>query len=164
MIRRPPRSTLFPYTTLFRSLCAADTMKMNVIAPDHMTDSITQTKLATTEKLSAPANTTLLSRQRDSLYNNAAFFTLLLLFFSKQAANRRASYRKKRRHGTFAKDYSRACNYRCTADKGLYGTQNNPRRHRHDFYLQNRYEDALLDEKYAPPLIDCLQRDRKSVV
>src|SRR3989442_12064695 len=23
MIRRPPRSTLFPYTTLFRSLCAA---------------------------------------------------------------------------------------------------------------------------------------------
>src|SRR2546428_6992389 len=24
MIRLPPRSTLFPYTTLFRSLCAAD--------------------------------------------------------------------------------------------------------------------------------------------
>src|SRR2546421_11310954 len=24
MIRRPPRSTLFPYTTLFRSLCLAD--------------------------------------------------------------------------------------------------------------------------------------------
>src|SRR5256885_5110692 len=24
MIRRPPRSTLFPYTTLFRSHCAAD--------------------------------------------------------------------------------------------------------------------------------------------
>src|SRR3712207_8218515 len=24
MIRRPPRSTLFPYTTLFRSDCAAD--------------------------------------------------------------------------------------------------------------------------------------------
>src|SRR2546430_10271734 len=24
MIRRPPRSTLFPYTTLFRSLCASD--------------------------------------------------------------------------------------------------------------------------------------------
>src|SRR2546429_6006153 len=26
MIRRPPRSTLFPYTTLFRSLCDADTL------------------------------------------------------------------------------------------------------------------------------------------
>src|SRR2546426_3740692 len=25
MIRRPPRSTLFPYTTLFRSLCAMQT-------------------------------------------------------------------------------------------------------------------------------------------
>src|SRR5689334_24356638 len=24
MIRRPPRSTLFPYTTLFRSICASD--------------------------------------------------------------------------------------------------------------------------------------------
>jgi len=24
MIRRPPRSTLFPYTTLFRSMAAAD--------------------------------------------------------------------------------------------------------------------------------------------
>src|SRR5256885_3599548 len=24
MIRRPPRSTLFPYTTLFRSFCATD--------------------------------------------------------------------------------------------------------------------------------------------
>src|SRR5260221_7539165 len=24
MIRRPPRSTLFPYTTLFRSLCTGD--------------------------------------------------------------------------------------------------------------------------------------------
>src|SRR3712207_6864748 len=27
MIRRPPRSTLFPYTTLFRSLCATLTEK-----------------------------------------------------------------------------------------------------------------------------------------
>src|SRR3712207_7095106 len=28
MIRRPPRSTLFPYTTLFRSRSAADTPRM----------------------------------------------------------------------------------------------------------------------------------------
>src|SRR5258708_25563999 len=26
MIRRPPRSTLFPYTTLFRSVCMAETL------------------------------------------------------------------------------------------------------------------------------------------
>src|SRR5258705_2999108 len=27
MIRRPPRSTLFPYTTLFRSLCTSDSWR-----------------------------------------------------------------------------------------------------------------------------------------
>src|SRR2546430_4798098 len=30
MIRRPPRSTLFPYTTLFRSLCRHDVQPGNV--------------------------------------------------------------------------------------------------------------------------------------
>src|SRR5260370_34132626 len=36
MIRRPPRSTLFPYTTLFRSLMQADTTQFggNVLFPD----------------------------------------------------------------------------------------------------------------------------------
>src|SRR2546430_8530922 len=33
MIRRPPRSTLFPYTTLFRSLQQAARLR----TPDHMT-------------------------------------------------------------------------------------------------------------------------------
>src|SRR2546430_10378828 len=32
MIRRPPRSTLFPYTTLFRSLCAL-AIPSNVVVP-----------------------------------------------------------------------------------------------------------------------------------
>src|ERR1039457_7355390 len=31
MMRRPPRSTLFPYTTLFRSVCAAAGTRPNVI-------------------------------------------------------------------------------------------------------------------------------------
>src|SRR3712207_8035670 len=30
MIRRPPRSTLFPYTTLFRSLRSSETMRATV--------------------------------------------------------------------------------------------------------------------------------------
>src|SRR2546423_4052753 len=35
MIRRPPRSTLFPYTTLFRSLDVADTFaKTTVVSTD----------------------------------------------------------------------------------------------------------------------------------
>src|SRR2546427_1067094 len=32
MIRRPPRSTLFPYTTLFRSVCAVDAASHQHIA------------------------------------------------------------------------------------------------------------------------------------
>src|SRR3989454_9957902 len=40
MIRRPPRSTLFPYTTLFRSLVAAwhilrDGVEYRDLGPDH---------------------------------------------------------------------------------------------------------------------------------
>src|SRR2546429_642826 len=35
MIRRPPRSTLFPYTTLFRSVARADVVrKAHVVADD----------------------------------------------------------------------------------------------------------------------------------
>src|SRR3712207_7862382 len=34
MIRRPPRSTLFPYTTLFRSGLAEDVRNVVVVAPD----------------------------------------------------------------------------------------------------------------------------------
>src|SRR3712207_8122750 len=35
MIRRPPRSTLFPYTTLFRSRCGP-TMEWDTAAGDHI--------------------------------------------------------------------------------------------------------------------------------
>src|SRR2546425_1449355 len=34
MIRRPPRSTLFPYTTLFRSVCDLDPAKARACAAD----------------------------------------------------------------------------------------------------------------------------------
>src|SRR3989442_6635917 len=37
MIRRPPRSTLFPYTTLFRSLDPAEMRKQHAIAPNSIT-------------------------------------------------------------------------------------------------------------------------------
>src|SRR3712207_9046837 len=35
MIRRPPRSTLFPYTTLFRSVLAAASELRSVVRPQH---------------------------------------------------------------------------------------------------------------------------------
>src|SRR2546428_8703718 len=34
MIRRPPRSTLFPYTTLFRSALAKETTKLKRLRPN----------------------------------------------------------------------------------------------------------------------------------
>src|SRR2546429_1309733 len=34
MIRRPPRSTLFPYTTLFRSACRSVIGRMIIAGPD----------------------------------------------------------------------------------------------------------------------------------
>src|SRR2546422_4585721 len=34
MIRRPPRSTLFPYTTLFRSPVSRDVAEIQLVAPD----------------------------------------------------------------------------------------------------------------------------------
>src|SRR2546425_9994563 len=37
MIRRPPRSTLFPYTTLFRSRVGADVEGRPGVAPDFLT-------------------------------------------------------------------------------------------------------------------------------
>src|SRR2546426_11901216 len=36
MIRRPPRSTLFPYTTLFRSRMAYDQMRRDQLAVAHV--------------------------------------------------------------------------------------------------------------------------------
>ena len=33
MIRRPPRSTLFPYTTLFRSILTGDTDTLQLVSP-----------------------------------------------------------------------------------------------------------------------------------
>src|SRR2546427_8064466 len=34
MIRRPPRSTLFPYTTLFRSLTVRENLRMGALSGD----------------------------------------------------------------------------------------------------------------------------------
>src|SRR2546430_9211639 len=59
MIRRPPRSTLFPYTTLFRSQRMRDALRNEIEAPDHVTivqsDStiIITTKDGRTTRLSA---------------------------------------------------------------------------------------------------------------
>src|SRR5256885_5247696 len=40
MIRRPPRSTLFPYTTLFRSMIANSATQIKVLVPFSSADSL----------------------------------------------------------------------------------------------------------------------------
>src|SRR5256886_13609835 len=49
MIRRPPRSTLFPYTTLFRSLCVFLVMRCTSIPLNIATILIGSTILGATE-------------------------------------------------------------------------------------------------------------------
>src|SRR2546430_10676969 len=51
MIRRPPRSTLFPYTTLFRSVLASDYPHLKVIVVD---DGSTDATFAVVEKTFQP--------------------------------------------------------------------------------------------------------------
>src|SRR3712207_8669976 len=59
MIRRPPRSTLFPYTTLFRSLTRKDSPTMAASA-----GSPAATKPSAVEK-AAPRSSTMRSERRD---------------------------------------------------------------------------------------------------
>src|SRR2546430_9584396 len=51
MIRRPPRSTLFPYTTLFRSYLGIDRPEANILVfPDGRTNVPTPKQKATSDK------------------------------------------------------------------------------------------------------------------
>src|SRR5256885_6385849 len=58
MIRRPPRSTLFPYTTLFRSVALGQICELSEEMPDTM--KISSTKLSRSEEhtseLQSPCN------------------------------------------------------------------------------------------------------------
>src|SRR5260370_32527471 len=49
MIRRPPRSTLFPYTTLFRSLRSARTMLRRPLSEE--SSEVTRTRKATPNRM-----------------------------------------------------------------------------------------------------------------
>src|SRR2546426_11862201 len=54
MIRRPPRSTLFPYTTLFRSLSSLDTCRLLRLALASTRRPIRATSLRSSNGCSAP--------------------------------------------------------------------------------------------------------------
>src|SRR2546427_1418175 len=50
MIRRPPRSTLFPYTTLFRSLTGGDRIAQHRPNPGRSTAGLTRGAVARTQQ------------------------------------------------------------------------------------------------------------------
>src|SRR2546430_9629789 len=56
MIRRPPRSTLFPYTTLFRSYmdCALRLRELHRFRPDQITDVRCRTAAGPVDRLWEP--------------------------------------------------------------------------------------------------------------
>src|SRR5436305_6079995 len=59
MIRRPPRSTLFPYTTLFRSSCKGQTSDVSGTSPEGINLDVIGYDLASTcaaAQMTSPAN------------------------------------------------------------------------------------------------------------
>src|SRR2546425_6597911 len=50
MIRRPPRSTLFPYTTLFRSVCIGPNGKLSITGSEFVTGEVRLAAGATLSK------------------------------------------------------------------------------------------------------------------
>src|SRR2546426_11613197 len=80
MIRRPPRSTLFPYTTLFRSLGGGDGLAVREILKYSTVDSVTlvdldpeMTKLFSTHPYLASLNQHALASPRVHVINADAF-------------------------------------------------------------------------------------------
>src|ERR1039457_5328557 len=55
MIRRPPRSTLFPYTTLFRSITGGD-LKIVDCVPEHLGALVAKRSEEHTSELQSPCN------------------------------------------------------------------------------------------------------------
>src|SRR2546425_2429503 len=85
MIRRPPRSTLFPYTTLFRSLGAADpnpltTGRSTFLAADGVTATYSR---APGENIGAR------SEEHTSELQSLAYLVCRLLLEKKKTDNRR---------------------------------------------------------------------------
>src|SRR2546425_9510877 len=101
MIRRPPRSTLFPYTTLFRSL-APDHEQVRILHRDHMRRAglfIDEGHL--TEKVSFPEHrkddlAAIRSEEHTSELQSLAYLVCRLLLEKKKTNTRNRLHRSDR--------------------------------------------------------------------
>src|SRR2546430_4718830 len=93
MIRRPPRSTLFPYTSLFRSLAALNLRRVRPVAPDtpiavnRLLDLIRRSEEHTSE-LQSQSNLVcrlLLEKKKKNL--NESFYSLYCTYISRIATS-----------------------------------------------------------------------------
>src|SRR3989441_3894914 len=84
MIRRPPRSTLFPYTTLFRSICGQGPSDHPDLARWLMEQGI--------DSLSLNPDTVVRSEEHTSELQSLAYLVCRLLLEKKKRTNRTASH------------------------------------------------------------------------
>src|SRR5256714_13837599 len=88
MIRRPPRSTLFPYTTLFRSMFTPDTVALIKERIDSQVPPIVQhlTEIATNRGTRRQIGA-LIKREVDDYYTQLSFF--------KKSSSRASAYTRR---------------------------------------------------------------------
>src|SRR3989454_11389566 len=75
MIRRPPRSTLFPYTTLFRSLVSNVVSGYAVVATFNATQNYNQASASATEVINKATPTVKIFNGQTDVTNSTATFT-----------------------------------------------------------------------------------------
>src|SRR3712207_7863029 len=96
MIRRPPRSTLFPYTTLFRSTDSDSTRPPAVITPSRPSSSPTPSdvsrKTASTNRY-APSPQRWRSEEHTSELQSRQYLVCRLLLEKKKNSNKLSSQR-----------------------------------------------------------------------
>src|SRR3712207_7884813 len=84
MIRRPPRSTLFPYTTLFRSMCAMLNLLGSCSAPSVSSWSTGTPKPVKYRSISARGNRSMRSEEHTSELQSRQYLVCRLLLEKKK--------------------------------------------------------------------------------
>src|SRR3712207_1669410 len=90
MIRRPPRSTLFPYTTLFRSRTVADNSKQPRLAAKEVLNRIEKDLLAARDLLAYEKDVKLKGSDRRYRFNYHAITALLARVYGFMGAQEKA--------------------------------------------------------------------------